>query len=296
LTEKTATPNTSITEYEPIAAALAGIEQFRGLVVDVSTPAKLRDAKQVLRVVAEPRIALEKARQKLKADVLERGRLIDGEAKRIGALFAAIEDPIKAQIDAEELRIEAEREAAIKAEQDRLAREEAERKAAEERRLAEERAKLEAEKRQLDEARAKQEAELRAQREKAEAEDRERRRALQEEEDRRAAARRAEEEKLAAERRALEDAQRKQREEQEAREREERRKVEEAQAAERARQRAEQEKREAAEREEKRKASELLDARVILDNFVERFGTVKEFAGVVRAIKACRRQKTAVAA
>ena len=93
-----------ITEYNPITAALASIEKYRGVVLDVSTDKGMKEAKAIHREVAAPRIALEKARKQLKEDVLERGRLIDGEAKRIASQIAAIEDPIKSQIEAEERR------------------------------------------------------------------------------------------------------------------------------------------------------------------------------------------------
>ena len=39
------------------------------------------------------------------------------------------------------------------------------------------------------------------------------------------------------------------------------------------------------EREAKRKAAELLDASAMLDMFVNRFGHLKEFSGVVKAIR-----------
>jgi hypothetical protein len=74
LIEKT---TTAIAEYQPIAAALATIEKYRGLVVDVKTEHGMREAKAVLREVAVPRIALEKTRKQLKESVLERGRLIE---------------------------------------------------------------------------------------------------------------------------------------------------------------------------------------------------------------------------
>ena len=52
------------------------------------------------RQVAAVRIALDKARKKLKEDVLERGRQIDGQAKPLFARVAEIEEPIDAQIEA----------------------------------------------------------------------------------------------------------------------------------------------------------------------------------------------------
>lgn len=267
--------STAIAEYEPIAAALGSIEKYRGLVFEVTTPHGMKEAKAAHREVAAPRIALEKARTKLKADVLERGRMIDGEAKRIGALFAAIEDPIKAQIEAEERRIEAARQAAIVAEQERLAAEERARKEAEEAQLAAQRAEiarqhaaLEAAKRQRDEderaRRAAIEAEDRARRAKFEEEERAARKRIEEVEAQARAARQAEEDRLRAERERLEAARREEED----------------------RQRKAREALEAVEREERRKATELLDARGMLSTFRNRFGHLKPFAKVVKAIDA----------
>jgi hypothetical protein len=279
---------TAIVEYNPITSALASVEKYRGLVCDVTTPKGLAEAKAAHREVAALRIALEKTRKKVKEDVLARSKLIDGEANRIFALIAAIEDPIKAQIDAEENRIEAARLAAIEAEKQRLEAEERARKEAEENRLADERAKNEAEARRLAEERAQLEAQQKAAREKAEAEDRARRAKIDEEE--RAAKKRiedaeaearakrqAEEDRLRAEREKLdvasrdeEDRQRKVREEAEAKAAVERRAKEEA------------------EREERLKAAELLDAQGMLDTFVKRFGHLRQFAKVVKVIEALK--------
>lgn len=283
----TTQPTTAIAEYNSIATALASVEKYRGLVCDVTTEKGMAEAKAAQREVGALRIALEKTRKKVKEDVIARGKLIDGEANRIFALIAAIEDPIKKQIDAEEERAERARQAAIEAEARRLAEEEAARKRAEEERLAAERRKLEAE-------RAKFEAEQRAAREKSEAEERERRRrldeeeaarrkALQEEEDRRRAAARAEEERLAAERRAVEEAARKQRAEDEARLRAEREREAEAARAQAEEERKEREKREAAEREARLREAERLDSRQMLEIFCERYGHIHpELADTIR--------------
>lgn len=252
----------AIIEYEPIAGALASVEKYRGLVCDVTTPKGLAEAKAAHREVAALRIALEKTRKKVKEDVLARSKLIDGEANRIFALIAAIEDPIKTQIEAEERREQEAREAAIKAEQDRLAAEETARKKAEEDRLAAERAEISRQQAALRAAQEKQAEEEHARRavlaaEEAAArqriEEQERAaRAVREEEDRKAAAaRRIEEDRLRVEREAIDKARRE---------------------------------KEAAEREEKRKAAEILDAQGMLDTFVKRFGHLKQFSKVVKAI------------
>jgi hypothetical protein len=53
------------------------------------------------------------------------------------------------------------------------------------------------------------------------------------------------------------------------------------------------EEKEAAEREQQRKLDEQLDAVVMLDTFVERFGHLRQFASVVKAIKALPAAKPA---
>ena len=109
-----------IIEYKPTAAALAELEaKYRGIVFDVATAKGLTEAKAARAEIRGYRVDLEKMRKELKADVLEKGRLIDGEAKRITAELEALEEPIDGQIKAEELCKE----------QDRQAREEAERAA-----------------------------------------------------------------------------------------------------------------------------------------------------------------------
>lgn len=282
------TPTVAITEYEPIAAALATVEKYRGLVCDVTTPKGMAEAKAAQREVGALRIALEKTRKKVKEDVVARGKLIDGEANRIFALIAAIEVPLMTQIDAEEDRVERERQAAIEAEQKRLADEEAARKRAEEEALATQRAEL-----------ARQAAALKAEQDRLQEEDRARRRALaaeedaarrriQAEEERSRAIRQAEEDHLARERRAIEDVARVQRETVEAREREARRKQEEVAAAEQAAREARlKEQRDAAEaeaREQQRKENELLDARHMLEVWFEKYGHLQQFKTVAGAI------------
>ncbi len=272
-------PTTAITEYNPITAALAGIEKFRGLVCDVKTPQGMAEAKAAQREVGALRIALEKTRKKVKEDVIARGKLIDGEANRIFAMIAEIEIPIMEQIDAEEDRVERERQAAIEAEQKRLADEEAARKRAEEEKIA-------AERRQLEEERARFEAEQRAAREKAEAEERARR----EVEEKARRERQAEEDRLAAERKRVEEATAALARAQLEKELAERRAAEEAEAKKRAEQEAierkAREEKEAIEREKQRKVQEDMDAWVLLKTFVDRFGHLKQFGPVVKAIKA----------
>ena len=109
-----------IIEYKPTAAALAELEvKYRGIVFDVATAKGLTEAKAARAEIRGYRVDLEKMRKELKADVLEKGRLIDGEAKRITAELEALEEPIDGQIKAKELCKEQDRqaqEAALRAE------------------------------------------------------------------------------------------------------------------------------------------------------------------------------------
>lgn len=293
-------PTTAIAEYSPIEAALATVEKYRGLVCDVTTPKGMTEAKAAHREVAAIRIALEKTRKKVKEDVIARGKLIDGEANRIFALVAAIEDPIKVQIEAEERRDEEKRQATIKAEEERIAAAERARKAAEEAELARQRAQIEAERAAL----AKAQASARESEERA--------RLAREEEARQHRAKMAEEERAAKKR--IDDAEReakaqRQAEEDRLRAESERLEAERNRLAEAARAEQfakdeaaravrleEQRKREAeeneranAERERLKKIADLADGQQVLALFVDRFGHVEQFKGVVAAIKEYQR-------
>ena len=290
--------NTEIAAYNPTKAALVDLAaRYKGLVFEVTTPKGMAEAKAAYKDINQHSIALEAARKREKEESLAYGRWVDSEAKRISEQLDVLRLPIKDQIETETKREERERQAAIKAEQDRILAEQAAAKAAEEKRMAEERAELArqreamaAEQRARDEearqARLKIEQEQREAREKIEAEERAAR-AAREEADRIARqAREAEEAKLKAERdrieaerRAAEDAARKLREAEEAKAAAERRAKEEAE-------RKEREAREAVDREAKRKADELLGAAAMLKTFKERYGHLPQYAIVIDAINA----------
>ena len=146
---------TEIVEYKPTEAAIADIQRFKGMVVDVSTPNGLAEGKAVARQIAAVRIALDKTRKKLKEDVLERGRQIDGQAKPLFARVAEIEDPINAQLEAKAKAEEREREEKIEAERLRILAEQQAAKEAEEKRMAEARAEIKRQQNEL--AKAEQE-------------------------------------------------------------------------------------------------------------------------------------------
>jgi hypothetical protein len=115
-------------------------------------------------VVKNARVDIEKERKERKAKVLELGRQIDAEPKRLTALLAPIEAHLQAEedrIDAERLaiknaaKIKAEAEAAAKKSSEEAAlRAEQERVAAERVALDAERAAMEAEKRRVQEEEA----------------------------------------------------------------------------------------------------------------------------------------------
>jgi hypothetical protein len=121
-TEKVAGSNlTAIAEYTETAAALADLRQrHEGVVYDVTQPKQMKAAKEARRELRDLRVALEKKRQELKAPVLERGRLLDSEAKRITEELVALEEPIDNQIKAEEARVEEERLRKLEEERQRV--------------------------------------------------------------------------------------------------------------------------------------------------------------------------------
>ena len=114
-------PKSAIVEYNATEAALAKLrETYKGAVFDVTTTKGLDQAKEARKELRSLRTALELKRKDLKAPILERGELIDNEAKRITAALKELEEPIDEQIKAEERRREAEKE-----ERERLRRERA---------------------------------------------------------------------------------------------------------------------------------------------------------------------------
>ena len=130
-----------IVEYSGTDAALADLaSRYGGVVYDVTAKDGMEAARKARAELRTWRVDLEKERVRIKAPALERCRLIDTEAKRITLALSALEDPIDAQIKAEEQRKEDERLAAVRAEEERIAAEQAAVRAAEEQRLADERA------------------------------------------------------------------------------------------------------------------------------------------------------------
>lgn len=112
----------AVAEFDRVAAGIALLQQeYAGVVFDVSTTKGLDSAKAARAAVREPRYEIEKVRKAAKEPLLKLGKELDARAKEITAQILAIEEPIDLQIKTEENRKEAEKQAKIAAEQQRVA-------------------------------------------------------------------------------------------------------------------------------------------------------------------------------
>lgn len=101
-----------VVEYSPVDAALAELRaRYADVVFPVDTKDGMKDAKEVRSKLVKLRTGLEAKRKEIKEPALRRAQAIDAEAKMITTAIKAIEDPIDAQIKAEEKRIEDEKAA-----------------------------------------------------------------------------------------------------------------------------------------------------------------------------------------
>lgn len=306
--------SSTIEEYEKTAAALVELEsRYKGVRYDVVTKLGMLAATVARKELRTLRVALEHKRVEIKAPALKRSQEIDTEARRLTAAIAALESPIDEQIKEEETRKEQERLAVERAEQERLDAIQRAIRDAEQQKIDEANAEIMRRQAELNRAeQARQEAEAaqaralevaaRAFRLRIEEEERQAR-LLREEQDRLArqeredAARIArgiqearelelqqERNKIDADRRIVESAQRKAREEEELKARQERERIEAMQRAAEEKQRNAKEKEDEKQREIQRRANAVLDARVMLKTFVQRFGQLEEFAPVVSVI------------
>ena len=100
----------AVVKYSRTEAALADLrEKYAGKTFDLTTT-KGDDAARAARLeLKKLRTGLEAKRKEFKAPAIAFGRLIDTEADRITAEIKALEDPIDAQIRADEQRRETER-------------------------------------------------------------------------------------------------------------------------------------------------------------------------------------------
>jgi hypothetical protein len=102
---------TPIAEYTKTAVALATLrERYGKLVVDATTKDGMAQLIKARAEIRTYRLDLEKLRVEIKEEPLKRCRDIDSEAKRITSELASLEDPIHAQIKAEEARKQREME------------------------------------------------------------------------------------------------------------------------------------------------------------------------------------------
>lgn len=110
-----------IAEYRPTEAALAELrKKYEAVVYDVTDNKTMALAKAARKELRDVRVALESERVRIKAPSLQRSRDIDSEAKRITAELEALEEPIDAQIKAEEGRKQREKDEAERIERERV--------------------------------------------------------------------------------------------------------------------------------------------------------------------------------
>lgn len=108
-----------LVQYSKTEAALAELRgKYQGATFDLTTTKGDKEARAARLELTTLRTSLEKRRKEFKAPALEFGKKIDAEAARITSEIEALEQPIDAQIRADE-----NRRAAEKAERERVERE-----------------------------------------------------------------------------------------------------------------------------------------------------------------------------
>ena len=102
----------TVEQFDETEAVVAKIEaKYRGIKFDFTKKGTLPEAKEVRSTLRSLRTQLEKLREEKKKPVLEEGRFIDGEAKRITTRITVLESDFDIQITAEEQRIQEARKA-----------------------------------------------------------------------------------------------------------------------------------------------------------------------------------------
>lgn len=162
-------------EYPVTDDFIERMEQLAGsiFVEDHTDKEGASKARQVRIQIKDSRVKVEKIRKELKADVLEWGKKVDGEARRIRKRLEPLEKHLQEQEDIVRLHEQREKE---RQEAEAAARVEAERKA-EEDRIRKEREKLAAERQRLEAEKARLREEGEHQRRQQEEVDRQRREA-----------------------------------------------------------------------------------------------------------------------
>jgi colicin import membrane protein len=98
---------TTVSDYNEQAVAIAEMQdRYSKLIVDVSTPEKLKEVKAFIRPLIKTRTAIIKAHAEGKAPYLEKCRLFDSEKNRLIGLVEEMEDPLALQVKAEEARLQ----------------------------------------------------------------------------------------------------------------------------------------------------------------------------------------------
>lgn len=117
------TPQTGIAEYSATERGLAELRQrLAGRVYQVATTKGMKEACADRAELRSLRVNLDKLRKQLNEDDQARIRKRNDKAKEITAQIEALEDPIDAQIKAEEERKEQEKQERARAEAERLRR------------------------------------------------------------------------------------------------------------------------------------------------------------------------------
>jgi len=103
---------TGIAEFDKVDAALGELNRLYTNVPDTNTKKGYDDAKAAANRLLKYRTAIEAARKKEKQPHLDRGKLIDSEAKRITLALATLEEPMKLaykKIDEQEAELKRKR-------------------------------------------------------------------------------------------------------------------------------------------------------------------------------------------
>lgn len=95
---------------------------FSGLVIVEGDDDSYKAVSEAIQTLSGYRTKIENRRKELKAPILDAGRLIDAEAKRLARRIQQIEDPLAEQRRKVREAIKARKEAAERAERDRLAK------------------------------------------------------------------------------------------------------------------------------------------------------------------------------
>lgn len=117
---------TTLQEFSKVDAGLAVLrDAYQGVVYQVQTKEGMEAAKHARRALREPRFKVETLRKEAKRPLLDLGKRLDAEAKRIEAAIMELEQPIVEQINHEEERVIREAAEKLAAETRRVERLEA---------------------------------------------------------------------------------------------------------------------------------------------------------------------------